>query len=198
MQNENGPQNIDDVKHPSAEEWMEWLYDESSSTEKTRLAAHLKQCSQCRAEVQRWEQTQAALDIGKMEIARPRSHVGAPWLKWGIAAAFLLVAGFSVGRGMAPSETQVRTIRASLKAELSAEVAQQIVDYKKSADQKSAQDNKLILDALAKTDTDRLADYAELHKELETVAVLTQNTFQQTQQQIVTLANYSQPETKNQ
>jgi hypothetical protein len=176
---------------------MTWLYDEVSPADKTRLTEHLKQCGQCRAAVQRWERTRQALDLGKIETPRVPARLNLSWVKWGIAAAFLLVTGFSVGRGMAPGETQVRAIRASLKTELSGELAQQLADYKKGADQKSAQDNKLILDALAKTDNDRVADYAQLHKELETVAVLTQNSFQQTQQQIVTLANYSQPENKN-
>ncbi len=121
-----------------------------------------------------------------------------PWLKWGAAAALLLVIGFGVGRRTVPAEAQVRALRASLKAELHAELSAELAEYKTNAEQKTAQDNKLILAALGKSESDRVADYALLHKELETVAVLTQNSFQQTQQQIVTLANYTEPGEKTQ
>ena len=207
MQNENQPVNPGEPKHPRDEEWMEWLYDETSPTDKARLTEHLKQCGQCRAAVQRWERTRQALDLGKIETPRAPDRLNLSWVKWGIAAVFLLVVGFSIGQGkaarsaalpgMALGEAQMREIRSSLKAELSAELVRQLADYKKDTEQKNARDNKWIMDALARTDNDRVADYAQLHKELETVAVLTQNSFQQTQQQIVTLANYSQPENKN-
>ena len=179
------------MKHPSDQEWMAWLYGEASRAEKNRLAAHLKVCGECRAEVGRWERTRAALDLGKVHESPARAPL--PWLKWGIAAALLLVAGFGVGRRTSPAAAEVRAMRASLKEELHAELSAELAAYKTDAEQKSAQDNKLILAALSKSDADRLADYALLHKELETVAVLTQNSFQQTQQQIVTLANYSEP-----
>ncbi|HEX3797113.1 MAG TPA: zf-HC2 domain-containing protein [Verrucomicrobiae bacterium] len=184
------------MKHPRNEEWMEFLYGESSPEEAARLAGHLKQCGQCRAEVQRWERTRQTLDLGKVEMPKVRARAVAPWLKWGMAAGFMLAIGFAVGREISPGAAQARELRASLKAELSVEMAQQLASYKKAADEKAAQDNKVILEAIEKVNVDRVTDYAQLHKDLETVAVLTQNTFQQTQQQIVTLANYSRPENK--
>jgi len=201
--NENKPGSAAEMKHPRADEWMGWLYDEISRAEKARLAAHLAECGQCRADVKRWERAKLTLDFGKVQATpvRARLPLPLPWLKWGIAAALMLAIGFSAGRRVTPPEMDVRALRASLKAELHAELyaqlekqqSQQLTEYKTNAEQKTAQDNKLVLNALGKLETDRIADYASLHKELETVAVLTQNSLQQAQQQIVTLANYSQP-----
>jgi hypothetical protein len=179
-----------DVKHPSEQEWMGWLYGEVSRAEKASLAAHLKECGGCRAEVNRWERAQSALDLDKTVTPRVRAEIPAPWLKWGIAAGLALMIGFSAGRRAGASDVQA--MRASLKVELSAELA----EYKTSAEQKTAQDNKLILAALGKAEADRLADSAWLRKELETVAVTTQDSLQETHQQIVTLANYTRPEDK--
>jgi anti-sigma factor RsiW len=177
------------MKHPGGEEWMAWLYGEVPRAEKTRLAAHLKDCSECRADVRRWEKARQALDFGKVTPPRARARVLEPLVKWGIAAGLMLGIGFGVGRLTSPATADSQTLRASLKAQLHDELLAELQQHQ-------AQDNKVIFTALGKVDADRVADYASLRKELETVAVLTQDSFQQAQQQIVTLANYSQTDGK--
>jgi len=188
------------MNHPQSEEWMSYLYQEVSRSEKARLAAHLAACGGCQAKVKRWENAMSALDHGKGLAQRPHFRVPSPMLKWGIAAVLTLTIGFGAGRLVSPA-ADAKVLRASLKSEIRSELLtelkrqqeQELAAYKRSAEEKLALDNKLILSALDKLDADRQSDYASLRKELETVAVLTQDSFQRAQQQIVTLASFSQP-----
>lgn len=184
------------LNHPRREEWMAYLYDELPRAEKAMLAAHLRDCAVCRAEVKPWQNAMGALDSGKAIPRRERIPVAQPLLKWGIAAALMLLAGFGAGRLVSPAGADTKALRAEIKAELRTELLaelehrqeQQWVMYKYGDEEKRALDNKAIFAAIGKVDADRLADYDSLHKELETVAVLTQDSLQQQQQQIVTLA----------
>ena len=179
---------------------MEWIYGEMSRTEHARLAAHLKDCTECLAHVAQWQGAMKTLDHWKMEPLRSRTVVPQRIVKWGIAAALILTAGFGAGRLVSSASADPAALRASLKKEIMAELQQQqqqqqqqLADFKTAADERREADNKVIFTAIAKVDADRVADYASLHKDLETVAVLTERGFNQAQQQIVTLANYSQP-----
>lgn len=186
------------LKHPGREEWMEWIYRELPRTEQARLAAHLKDCAECRADVEQWQGAMKALDEWKAAPLRSRTGTPQRIIKWGIAAALMLTAGFGAGRMVSPAAADAAALRASLKKEILAEVQQQqqqqLVEFKTAADARREADNKVIFTAIAKAEADRLADYAALHKDLETVAVLTERGFNQAQQQIVSLANYSQPD----
>lgn len=185
------------MKHPGREEWMEWLYGELSREEQARLAAHLKDCAECRAGVEQWQGAMKALDEWKAAPLRPRTGTPQRIVKWGIAAALMLTAGFGAGRFVSPASADPAALRASLKKEILAELQQQqeqrLAEFKTAADERREADNKVIFTAIAKVEADRVADYASLHKDLETVAVLTERGFNQAQEQMVTLANYSQP-----
>jgi hypothetical protein len=187
----------DHMKHPSREEWMEWIYGEVSRTEQARLAAHLKDCAECRAGVEQWQGAMKALDEWKAAPVRSRTWAPQRIVKWGIAAALILTAGFGAGRLVSPAAADPAALRASLKKEILAELQQQqeqqLAEFKTAADERREADNKVIFTAIAKVEADRVADYAALHKDLETVAVLTERGFNQAQEQLVTLANYTQP-----
>jgi hypothetical protein len=144
------------------------------------------------------------LDWGKTAAPRNRVRQPQPLLKWGIAAALTLAIGFSAGRFSSPGRTDAPSLRAALKSELRAELLaelkqnqeQALAAWELNAEEKRAEDDKLILAAIHRIDADRQADYTSMHKELETVAVLTQASLQNAQQQIVTLAGYSGPNDK--
>jgi len=188
----------DHLKHPGREEWMGWLYGELPREEQARLAAHLNECAECRADVEQWQGAMKTLDEWKTAPLRSRTGTPQRIVKWGIAAALMLAAGFGAGRFVSPASADAAAIRASLKKEILAELQQQqqqqLSEFKTAADEKRVADNKVIFTAIAKVEADRVADSASLHKDLETVAVLTERGFNQAQQQIVTLANYSQPD----
>ncbi|MDB6021401.1 MAG: putative transrane anti-sigma factor [Pedosphaera sp.] len=199
--NQTPPGSAGDLNHPQREEWMAWLYGEVSRREKTALAAHLSTCSACRAEVQRWQSAMQALDAGKTESFRPPARAPQPLLKWAVAAAFVLAVGFGAGWLASPATADTRALRASLKSELRSELLAelkqqqeaQFVKFVRDTETARALDNKTVLDAVANFNAARKSDYASLREELETVAVHTQNSLQSEQQQIVTLASFSQP-----
>jgi hypothetical protein len=197
MQNKNQTQSgsAGAVNHPQREEWMAYLYGELSRKQKATLTAHLSECAQCRAEVETWQSAMLALDDGKTETFRVRTFLPQPLLKWGIAAAFILAVGFGAGRLASPAAADTASLRASLKSELRAELLaeltkqqdEQFAAFITKSEEKRALDNKTISAAIA-----------TLSEELQTVAISTQSGLQHAQQQIVTLASFSEPSDKSQ
>ena len=177
---------------------MEWLYGELPRKERARHSAHLKDCAECAANVAQWQGAMKTLDQWRMEPVRSRVIAPQRIIKWGIAAALMLAAGFGAGRLVSPASADPAAMRASLKREILTELRQQqerqLAEFKAATDERREADNKVIFTAIAKVEADRVADYAALHKDLETVAVLTERGFNQAQEQLVTLANYKQPE----
>ncbi|PYJ84083.1 MAG: hypothetical protein DME22_14045 [Verrucomicrobia bacterium] len=92
------------MNHPKREEWAPYLFDEATAEERRKLAAHLQNCPECAAEIAGWQRSLKTLDRWKLPAARARSSQWAgPVLKWGIAAALVLGAGFGLGRLSAPT-----------------------------------------------------------------------------------------------
>ena len=88
------------VNHPSAEEWMAYLYNELAPERKRELRAHLAQCGDCGKQLHQWRASMLALDDWKMPAPRLKVLAQPPvtLLKWAAAAAVVLVAGFAIGR----------------------------------------------------------------------------------------------------
>lgn len=173
---------------------MAFLYGEISRKEKSILAAHLNECSQCRGEVERWQKTMHALDEGKTVTFHP--HITQqPWLKWGVAAAILLFIGFGVGRfASGAAEQKFRTsLKSELREELLTELKQEqdmhLENFVLETEKNRASDSKAVLTTLGKMQAAHDAEMVWLREHLETVALNTQNSLQYEQQQIVSLAN---------
>ncbi|MDB6067572.1 MAG: putative transrane anti-sigma factor [Pedosphaera sp.] len=197
--NQTNQPDIGDMKHPAREAWMAYLYGELSRKDHARLAAHQKACADCRSNLQSWQSTMQGLDQYQLKHVRTSARPRQPILKWAAAAALILGIGFGLGKFLTNASADTVASRAALKAEIRAELVAELKQqkealdqYKKAADDRRNEDHRLLLAAIGKVDADRQADYVSLRKELETVAVLTEDSFQQAQRQIVTLANYSQ------
>jgi hypothetical protein len=198
---ETKKQNPGALKHPAREAWMDWLYGELPGGEKARLAAHLAECAACRSEVDHWQGAMRTLDQYDLPRRRTPARLPQPVLKWAAAAALVLGVGFALGRLVSPASggaafraTLKSEIRAELLADLKQQQQQALEDYAKSSAEARAAENKVIFAAIARVDADRISDSAGLRKDLETMAVLTEDSFRKAQQQIVTLASYSRPE----
>jgi anti-sigma factor ChrR (cupin superfamily) len=189
----------DFMKHPAEEQWMAYLYGELPAAKKNEMAAHLKQCTNCGERVTRWRETMRALDAWKIKtpIETTRSS---GFLKWGIAAALMIGIGLGFGvshiiSSSAQKEASLK-IRAEVRAEMKTQMAQQreeiLLEVTKVLDEKRAEDNRATAIALRQINAAHRADYNSLHKDLETMAVMTETSLRQAQQQIVTLANYSE------
>jgi putative zinc finger protein len=198
--NETRAGNPDDMTHPRPEDWMSYLYGELPREEKARFKAHLNGCAGCRIDVKRWQGAMKSLD--QWQIATPRRAPARMWepaLKWGLAAALALGIGFGAGRYIVPAAANAAALRASLKSEIRSELLADLKqeqvrfdEYKKIAEKNRQDDNRQIFTAINKVAADHQADFASFRKDLETVAVRTEYNLRLAQQQIVTLASYTQ------
>ena len=162
------PTSPDHMKHPSQEQWMDYIYGELPKPQRADLAAHLKSCPSCAAQVARWGGVQERLDEWKLpENTKHTWRSDAP-VRWAMAAAFLIAAlGVGFGAGRASS---TKALRGEMQVAL----------------QKAYQDNQLLLTAMQRLDAARQAEILALRKDLETVAVNAEQEFMQ-------LAAMSQP-----
>ena len=169
----NQPTSPDHMKHPSSEQWMDYIYGECPKPERAQLDAHLKSCPSCAAQLARWGAVQDRLDEWKLPESKTRWRVPAA-AKWAMAAAFLIAAlGIGFGVGQAHGS---KALRSEMQVAL----------------QKAYEDNRLLLTAMQRLDVTRQAEILALRKDLETVAINADNTFKETEQQIIQLATYSQ------
>ena len=169
---------------------MSYLYGEARADERAPLAAHLRKCAVCGAQVTQWQAAIRDLDAWQLRPHQAEPHARAaqrnlarPFLQWA-AALVLLGAGFAFGRvGLATVEAK------RLRAAIEPEIRQQL---REEFDAKRLEDSRAIYAALEKLDARRIADYVALKKELDTVAVLTDAGLRTAEQQLARLAGYTQ------
>jgi len=181
------------MKHPAREEWIAYLYDETAPAEKTALDAHAQSCPECRAHLESLQQTRAVLDEWQLPLARRRSFAGRSLARWAAAAAIVLCVGFAIGRSTASNSREV----AALRVEMKQLAAQSKVEAGVETVRLVSELNESWKAQLQAAQLQHDADYASLRKELETVAVLTEASLRQAQQQLLTLAEYTQPVAAN-
>jgi anti-sigma factor RsiW len=197
------------LDHPAAAEWMGFLYGELPPEQRRALGAHLARCDACAAQIKDWRVGLEALDQWQLPppapaASRPR---WAPVLRWAAAALLIVGLGFVLGRQTSPPMKELAALRTAV-----AELAQKI-----DAGNDPAEDAEAAI-ATARSETLRLlAEYARLQEaqratdqqalklglqtldarlaslraELETVAVNTEDGFQQTRQNLTRLVSFS-------
>jgi hypothetical protein len=202
------------MNHPSREEWMSFLYDELDNSQREACVAHLAICPQCKRQVDQWQATRSDLSA---YVVPPRvAAVRAPrfaW-RWAAAAAVLLLAsGFAVGRIASPT-VDTATLKAELRNEIATqfqadtrraandtlanireETATHMADLARYYEQKRLEDQQSFYRTATELENKLAADYASLRKDLETVAVLTEAGFRQTERQLVSFADNRTPQT---
>jgi anti-sigma factor RsiW len=203
--------------HPSREEWMDFLYDESPASRRAELDAHLKSCPACELQVARWRNTMGALDAD--ELSTPTAGKSITWSKWkwAAAAAFIIAAvggGFGLGRASSPRDVQ--SLRAAIRSEMrgemqaameeqrrgfaaalasvSSEAQRVLAEYTQAAEEKHLQERQTLLQTVQQLDASRQSEILSLRKDLETVALFTDDGLKKTEAQLFQLANYSQPQ----
>ena len=203
------------MNHPPSETWMSYLYGELSAGERAKLSAHLQTCPDCAAKIGDWQSAQNQLDAWRVPAKRRRAALALPALKWAAAAAILLSAGFSAGRFTAAT-VEAEKVRAALEPELRREFAQTLraeldksasatlaasaaqtkallADYAGAAEAARAADHQAYDAALNKVTLQHDADFVLLKKDLDTVAVNTDADLRRTEQQVIQLADSTQP-----
>ncbi len=183
-----------DLNHPPREEWMAHLYNELSHPDHERLSAHLKRCPECRVRVGEWRATMASLDKWKLPAVRP-ARAAQPLLKWAVAAALVFGLGLGLGSGylLSANARNLAATRREMQTQFQVQLDQQrkqlIAEMTRVVDERSFKDSRVTLAALREMNAAHRADYDALHKELETMAVLTESGLRETHQQIVSLAS---------
>lgn len=195
------------VDHPNTAEWMAFLYGELAPERRRELDIHLSRCAGCKEQVQNWREGMDALDEWKLPKLRPAPRQRFPILKWAVAAAIVLIVGFALGRQTSSSAKEVAALKASVAnltktvdqdrdlnvsnavAAANAQTVQLLAEYAKLNEEHRAADQQAIATALQSYDL-RLA---RLRSELETVAVNTEDSFQQTQEGLTRLALAAAP-----
>jgi hypothetical protein len=216
------------VNHPSAEEWMAYLYDEVAPERKRELHAHLAQCGDCGRQLHQWRAGMVALDEWKLPPIKHTRSVPQPvaLARWAVAAVLVLAVGFAIGRQTASAARELSALKATV-AQLTervegrgfdasntvavattaanAEALRLLSDYAQLDDARRTQDRQTVGLVLREMDSRLL----KLRTELETVAVNTETGFRQTKEGLTTLASYTvadrgdasdftKPESKNQ
>jgi hypothetical protein len=187
---------------------MSFLYKETAAPRRREMEQHLANCADCSGRLKTWRAT--SNDLNEWVIPATR-RVRQPWfpvLRWATAAALFLGAGIFIGQAFSPSRSEVAALKASVvqlsqnmqragDSDLAASVAAartaaHAETLRLLSQYSTLQDNQRTADQLALKDVLDGVDLriATLRNELETVAVNTEGSFQQTRQNLAQLASY--------
>jgi len=208
------------MNHPTREEWMSYLYDELTAEEHSGLEAHLAVCPDCKTRVSDWRAARKNLDAWQLPARPARVPLQRPLVRWAAAAALMIAIGFGVGRFATPATANAGKIRAAIEPEIRQQLRQEftqllrdeldkaasatlaasseqtkhwVEDYAQALEAKRTEDGQAINAALNKLESQRLADFVSLKKDVDTVAVWTDAGLRRARQELFQLADYTQP-----
>jgi anti-sigma factor RsiW len=183
------------MNHPKLEEWAPYVYGECPSATRRELAEHLKDCPQCRGEIETWKRSLHRLDSWRLpKTQRTRFEFMAPLVKWAAAAVLMLAAGIAIGRATAP-KLDVEKLKTAIASGIQRDLNQQMTEL---VHQEVARAASLTL-ASSHRYSEQVGQqvYVLLKKDVDTMAVNAAAGLRRTAQQIVELADYSAPQTPN-
>jgi hypothetical protein len=176
------------MKHPTPDQWLDYVYSEQDNSSRLDLEAHLAVCPECTRLVRGWQTTGARLDAWQITAPVAISRTARRW-PWAAAAALALLLGISLGRSFSGSER----VRMQIESELRAEFDHKLLAATDQLQQARQQDQRNTLNLLDQMEARRVADQARLREQMETVAVFTQSGLQRAQSQLHTLAQLTTP-----
>jgi len=176
------------MNHPKPEEWVPYLYGETTGSMRQEFKTHLQDCPACRQEIETWKRSMHQLDRWKLpRAARMSAETRMPFFRWAAATMIVLMAGMVIGRATAPkvdAERLKAAIAPEIHRQVSAEVAQLARD-------EAAREASLTL-ASGRRYTDQIAQqlYVVLKKDVDTVALNADAGLRHTAAQLFQLADY--------
>lgn len=192
------------IGHPDSAEWMAFLYGELPVERQQELSRHLAECANCAEQVSVWRVSMASLDEWKLAALKPPVRQRSVAFKWAAAAALILAVGFVLGRQGSPRAAELAHLEKSVaqisqsvlsNAVANATTAANAESLRLLAEYSQLQEGRRSADqrALALTLQSLETRVARLRAELETVAVNTEDGFEQTQQNMNRLVSFSVP-----
>lgn len=167
------------MKHPTQEEWMDYLYHEAPTDERAKLSAHLASCPDCRTQVQGWQKTMTSLDTWQPAVKQAPAYSWVPAVRWAAAAVIMLALGFALSRVTAP-QVDVAAMQTQIRSELAAGMKQQMdqsmKEFAAMQARQRVEDQQQLVQTLKQMEAQRLADMASLRYDMESLAMSAQST----------------------
>lgn len=176
------------MNHPKPEEWVPYLYGETSGAARQDLKAHLRDCPECRQEIDNWKRSLHQLDRWKLPRAgQALVQTRMPLLRWAAAVVIILSAGILIGRATAP-KVDVERLRVAITPAIQREVSAELAQF---ARDEAARTASLTL-ASGRRYTDQVAQqlYAALKKDVDTLALNADEGLRNTAAKLFQLADY--------
>ena len=172
------------MTHPKHEELAEFLYEDGLSPGRhAELARHLNACDECRALVEGWRGVRTDLaawqlpTVARVPATTSRSSAAGSGLRWAVAAAVLLGCGFGIAR-MTERPLDLSALRTELAQEVRQEVRQELAAELKNYAVKQAAWQEEFQGEVVSVIRQQAANHASLRKDVETMAVLTEEEIQ--------------------
>lgn len=171
------------MNHPQHNELTELLYGELDAAREAEVTRHLETCDDCRGRVDAWRavrQDLATWDVplsGRLKLA-PATVTSSRLrpLRWAVAATVLLGAGFGLARFTTPTP-DLTALRTELRDELKQEFATTFAAYTEQQISERQNFERVVARAMNRIEARQVAEHAVLRKDVETVAVHTQQEF---------------------
>jgi hypothetical protein len=204
------------MKHPTEEQWMSYLYDETDPTLRGELEGHLNTCAQCRDQVAGWRGSMSMLDEDTATLVtlsrRRTSSAWQPVARWAVAASVVLALGFWAGRTTGLSradlnqelsaarsristelraqyQEDLKTLAAATVAATTKQTVETLSDVRDQFINARAEDRRELLLALDRMEIQRAEDYRNLRGGLVRLARQTGSGFEQTENQLSLLTS---------
>jgi len=182
------------MNHPQREEWVPYLYGEATPEDRRRLKEHLRNCADCRVNLEAWRQSLNCLDAWKLPRRPVPLESVMPFFKWAAAAALVLAVGFGIGR-LTTAKPDAQQLQALIERRVRQELTEELTRLVRQEVRKSAA--ATLEAANRQTDATVAASnqalYLSVKHDLDTLAVNTDLGLQQAEQQLVQLASEEQP-----
>jgi len=196
------------MKHPDQESWISYLYhDDLPPGRRAELESHLAACQSCRDRLASWNQVRKHLDTWRLS-ARPLRFPQVPSLLRLAASLVVLAVGMALGRYALTDRPDLESVRAQIREELAAELrsdwqhslsaaqaAQRadldllLAEFATTLDQQRRQDLGAVQKAMLQLDHQHRSDHANLRRDVETVAMLTDASFRLAHEQLIQVAS---------
>lgn len=180
------------MNHPTREDLIGLLYEEESPEQNAAVARHVAGCAECQAQLESWRAVRQELTSWRLPEQGRKTPSAQVWLFFKLAAAavVLLFAGFGIARITTPKGSlDTATLRAAVAEDVRQELRAEMARFSSEQSVRQQEYQTALTKALGRIEAQRLVDYANLRKDMETVAVRTEDELQTTRQNLVRLAS---------